>query len=68
MHQRDYLYCLLNLILDEEEQLNQLCPSCRQRAAEPRCACCGGPLEEAAAENPSFDQAKFDRLREEGAL
>jgi hypothetical protein len=65
MHPRDYLYCLLHLILDEEEELSHLCPSCRQRAQEKRCTCCGASLEEGQAENPAFDQKRFDELREE---
>ena len=33
MKARDYLWCALNLMLDREEVLEQLCPSCRQKAA-----------------------------------
>jgi hypothetical protein len=65
MHPRDYLYCLLHLILDEEEELSHLCPSCRQRAQKKRCACCGASLEECQAENPAFDPKRFEELREE---
>ena len=29
MKRRDYLWCALNLLLDHEEELGRLCPSCR---------------------------------------
>ena len=32
MKARDYLWCALNLMLDREELLEQLCPACRQKA------------------------------------
>lgn len=67
LEERDYLYCVLNLILDEEEKLDALCPSCRARALEKRCSCCGAPLTPSSiGENPAFDQARFDRLSKEG--
>ncbi len=67
MRERDYLYCVLNLILDEEERLESLCPNCRAKATERRCACCGAPLVSSdLGENPSFDQARFDKLSREG--
>ncbi len=65
---RDYLYCALNLILDRREALEQLCPDCREKATQPRCACCGKPLDAAqAGENPAFDWARFRALCQEAA-
>ena len=43
MKGRDYLWCLTNLLLDREEALERLCPRCRTRALEERCAACGAP-------------------------
>ena len=37
----DYLWCAVNLLLDDEETLAQLCPACRERAMEARCPVCG---------------------------
>ena len=37
MKRRDYLWCALNLLLDHEEELGRLCPSCRAQAEEGRC-------------------------------
>ena len=64
MKARDYLWCVLNLILDREEELARLCPDCRARAEEIRCPVCGAPAgQEAVGENASFDLERFERLR-----
>ncbi|MEG2420076.1 MAG: molybdopterin oxidoreductase [Oscillospiraceae bacterium] len=63
MTDRDYLWCVLNLMLDDEEELKTLCPDCRGRAEEFRCSCCGAPLPE---ENAGFDEARFAQLKEGG--
>jgi hypothetical protein len=68
MRQRDYLYCALNLLLDQEEGLDALCPSCRQQAEVRRCPCCGTPLEDTSGgENPSFDFDQFLKLKKGAA-
>lgn len=59
----DYLYCVLQMTLDEEERLEQLCPSCRAEAESRRCAVCGAALGE---RNASFDEARFEELRRGG--
>lgn len=64
MRQRDYLWCALNLILDEEERLNLLCPSCRAEAERERCPVCGRETGELVrGENPAFDLERFLELR-----
>lgn len=61
---RDFLRCALHLILDEEERLERLCPTCRTQAEERRCAVCGARLEACGeAENPAFDWARYERLK-----
>ena len=30
MREEDYLWCAVNLLLDEEEVARQLCPQCRE--------------------------------------
>lgn len=65
MKERDYLWCLANQLLDGEEELERLCPSCRDRAMEEHCPVCGrtaGPPGEKMA-NSSFDWERFERLR-----
>lgn len=37
MTDRDYLWCALNLALDREEELAQMCPQCRREAEGERC-------------------------------
>ena len=56
----DYLYCVLQMELDEEDFLSSLCPSCRAETERPRCFCCGEPLPE---ENPGFDEKRFEELK-----
>ena len=61
----DYLYSLLHEMLDREEALESLCPSCRQRAEQMHCTVCGAPLQEATAgTNAGFDMARFARMKE----
>lgn len=58
----DYMYCILNMWLDREEELESLCPQCRRRAMENTCRCCGGDLMGDAGVNESFDEEKFREL------
>lgn len=63
MTDRDYLWCGLNLALDDEEALEALCPACRAEAEEGRCPVCGGLVSECAGgDNEGFDWARFERL------
>ena len=58
MTDREYLWCVLNLMLDDQEELDRLCPACRARAEEERC-----PAESAEDRNLSFDPERFRRLK-----
>ncbi len=66
MKGRDYLWCLTNIILDREEELEELCPECRARALEERCARCGLPATQWAegTANAAFDWGRFEALKE----
>ena len=62
---RDYLWCALNLLLDDEEELSLLCPSCRAEAEREKCPVCGAEKGTVIREeNPSFDWAKFEARKE----
>ena len=65
MKGRDYLWCLANTILDREEQLGRLCPSCRARALEEHCPVCGRSAaeREESTDNASFDLERFEALK-----
>ncbi len=65
MLDRDYLWCALNLVLDGEEELSRLCPSCRAEAEEGRCPVCGAAVSD-CGENSGFDMARFRALGGEG--
>ena len=67
MLDRDYVWCLAQQRLDDEEELDRLCPACRTRAEEARCPGCGAPVGTPVKEsNPNFDWARFERLKQEG--
>lgn len=70
MKERDYLWCLANTLLDREEELDRLCPSCRARALEERCPACGRPAAEwgESAGNAAFDLSRFEELRGGGGV
>ena len=69
MKDRDVLWCAVNLLLDDEEELDRLCPACRARAEEERCADCGAPLASVeSGRNEGFDQARFEELCREGTV
>ena len=59
----DYLYCILHLLLDQEDELDRLCPSCRRAAEEERCVGCGAVLANwQGGDNSAFDEARFRAL------
>ena len=65
MREEDYLWCAVNLLLDEEEVARQLCPQCREAAERARCPVCGRETGEMVREeNPTFDWARFQVLKE----
>lgn len=69
MKDRDYLWCALNLMLDDEERLAALCPTCRAEAEEGRCPVCGAAVVPGSAgENAGFDWERFERLRREDTV
>lgn len=64
MKARDFLWCALNLMLDDEEELAELCLACRERAMEERCTVCGVPLALTEGDiNGGFDESRFERLK-----
>ena len=63
MTDSDYLYCFINMRLDDEEALRALCPDCRERLETQVCPSCGTPLT-GQFTNPSFDIDRFNSLKE----
>lgn len=59
MTRSDYLYCVLHLLLDEEERLARLCPDCRTQAETDHCPICGKQWEYGG----SFDMARFEEMK-----
>lgn len=61
----DYLWCAVNLLLDEEEEAALLCPRCREEARKDRCPVCGREKGQVIREeNGSFDWERFRTLRD----
>lgn len=69
MKQREVLWCLLQMQLDEEEKLENLCPTCREKAMEARCTACGQttPNWAEGGVNAGFDESIFQQRKEAGA-
>lgn len=66
MTDRDYLWCALNLVLDREEELERLCPTCKQRAEQEICPVCG-ESRESWGYSTGFDFERFERMKGESA-
>ncbi len=65
MRDRDYLWCALNLMLDDEETLDRLCPSCRSMAERGCCPSCGCEVSSSVGGvNQQFDVARFERMKQ----
>ena len=63
MTDRDFLWCALNLVLDDEEELDRLCPACRAEAERERCPVCGSAAEDCGV-NAGFDAERYAALKE----
>lgn len=64
MRERDYVWCVANLLLDREEELDTLCPACRARVEAQACPVCGAAKESGeGGVNPSFDKERFERMK-----
>ena len=62
--EEELLWCAIQMKLDQEEQLNALCPACRAAAEESRCPGCGMPMSNVrAAQNQNFDMDRFEALK-----
>ena len=60
MTDREYLYCAAQMMLDEQEKLQMLCPSCREQAEREVCPVCGAA---AGEQNAMFDEKRFEELK-----
>lgn len=60
MKSGDYLYCVMQMMLDEEDALEGMCPSCREKTGQARCSVCGELLPE---RNAAFDDQRFEELK-----
>ena len=64
MREEDYLWCAVNLLLDEEEVARQLCPQCREAAEGSRCPVGGRETGVVVREgNPTFGGGRLDWVK-----
>ena len=68
MKEGDYVWCLVNQLLDRDEELERLCPECRQRMEQHICSGCSEPVERwgEGEMNPEFDLQRFRIMKEGG--
>ncbi len=66
MTEGDYLYCAAQILLDQQESMERLCPSCRKKAERHYCPGCGKAIINETEKNPQFDPARFEELRRHG--
>lgn len=67
MTEEDYLWCAVQLLLDEEEAEMALCPACREKMEQERCPVCGRETGAVRREeNAGFDWARYERLKKGG--
>ena len=60
---KDLRWCARHMTLDEEEELDRLCPVCRAEAEEGRCPVCGGQAVHGdCGQNAAFDEERFRTL------
>lgn len=65
MTEGDYLFCAAQLLLDREEQMEKLCPECRE-SRKTICPGCGRELLGEQEQNPRFDIRRFEELKRHG--
>lgn len=71
MTDEQWVWLYANRILDEEEKLDSMCPSCKDEATDrSRCSRCGKDLPTGSRNdiynpNPNFDMERFKKLAEE---
>ena len=65
-----WLWLFVNQIIDNEEQLEKMCPDCRNEVTSThKCVRCGKVLAKKSEDvfiNPNFDQSRFERLSNGG--
>ena len=65
-----WLWLFVNQVIDNEEQLEKMCPDCRNEVTSThKCVRCGKVLANKSEDmfiNPNFDRSRFERLSNGG--
>lgn len=54
---------MANMMLDEEEEFNKLCDTCKDKSKENKCSGCGKKAIKDEDVNPQFDDKKFEEMK-----
>jgi hypothetical protein len=63
MTEGQWLWMMVNMAVDNEEQLEKVCDPCQEKASEHRCISCNTLLNKEV--NPNFDEALFEKLKKQ---
>ncbi len=63
MTEGQWLYLLVNMALDDEEELEKMCNSCKEKSKIKRCISCGEAFHKEQDINPRFDNNKFEEMK-----
>lgn len=64
MTDEQWLWVYANMLIDNEDRLNQMCPTCRNNVtSDDKCTACGKTISNVEyTHNPKFDADRFNRL------
>ena len=61
MTEGQWVWMMVHMSLDNDEQLEKICNSCKEKAEEHRCTSCNSLLNKEV--NPNFDEELFKKLK-----
>jgi hypothetical protein len=63
MTEGQWIWMMIHMSLDNEEQLEKICKPCQEKAKEDRCTSCNTLLD--IEVNPNFDESLFEKLKKQ---
>jgi hypothetical protein len=61
MTEGQWIWMMVHMSIDNEEQLEKVCGTCQEKAQEHRCMSCNELLDKEV--NPNFDEELFNKLK-----
>jgi gamma-glutamyl phosphate reductase len=56
-----WVWMMVHMSIDNDEQLEKVCKSCQEKSKEDRCTSCNALLD--VEVNPNFDEELFEKLK-----